>query len=46
MFCGESYAFDSEEEAVKHMEDCESLRKQVDSKEPYTIPNFDHGEKK
>jgi hypothetical protein len=30
------------QEAVKHMEQCEMLRRQVDSSEPYTIPGFDH----
>ena len=41
MFCGSSEEYESEAACMAHMEHCPALKQQIDSKEPYTIPNYD-----
>jgi MYND finger len=39
MFCGEELNLSSEDEAVKHMEVCDALQEQLNSKDQFTIPS-------
>jgi hypothetical protein len=39
MFCGEEIQVGSEDEAVRHLEQCSALQEQLDSKDQFTIPS-------
>ncbi len=39
MFCGKNLVLSSEQEAVNHMKECESLQEQLSSKDEFVIPS-------
>jgi hypothetical protein len=40
MFCGAELLVSSEDEAVKHLEDCPALQEQLNSKAQFTVPSM------